>query len=264
MDDSLKDPSPPSNRNWAHASQSRTILWQTTIQSRRTALIGGQYPISEQRVTNPTFMLVTHMKNSATKYLAGIAVIFGSVAVYADTINFSGQLDVVLEDTGSAVYSGVPVGTYFFGSIDDVSISGSITDGTTRTEFDCCIAAGGLSVENDEALDAESATLLNSLLGTSFEEGDLIDLIDIEGDAVTLGGGRIEIGLSYVLDPGAFDDGSLDNYPPNPDDVLIAFFFIAEEDNQEMDNYSALGVLDPAADFGVISVILKLILDNDP
>ncbi len=170
----------------------------------------------------------------------------------AAAINFSGQLDIVDIDTGGAVYSGVDIGTVFSGAIDDVTFDGSITDGTTLTSFDCCLmGAGGLSISNNETLNASDAALLNSLGNTSFVAGDLIDVIDLEGDASTSGGGRIEIGISYVLDPLSFSDSSLDNYPPNADDILITFFFIVEFDSQDEEIYSALGaldVLDPDSD----------------
>lgn len=188
------------------------------------------------------------MKNNVIKVLIGTALMFTAGAAYTDTIDFGGQLDIVEEDDGGAVYSGVPLGTVFSGAIDDVSANGFISDGTTLTSFGCCIAAGGLSVDNDEILDADTATLLNSLAGTNFVAGDLIDTINIEGDAVTSGGGRIEIGLSFILDPLAFDDDSLDNYPPDPGDILISLFFIAEDDNLGSGIYSAIGVLDSDGD----------------
>ena len=162
----------------------------------------------------------------------------------AAVINFSGQLDVVELDTGGAVYSGVAIGSVFSGVIDDVTFNGSITDGTTLTAFSCCIAAGGLSITNNETLNAGDAALLNSLGNTNFVAGDQIDLIDLEGDAMTSGGGRIEIGLSYILDPLSFSDESLENYPPDPGDMLISLFFIFEADAQDQDIYSAFGALD--------------------
>ena len=165
----------------------------------------------------------------------------------ATVVTFSGQLDVVQIDLGGAVYSGVPIGTNFFGSINDVTANGFISDGSTLTTFGCCIAAGGLGVGNDEALDASEAAFLNSLTGSSFVAGDLIDGINIEGDTLTSGGGRIEIGLSYVFDSLAFSDDSLGNYPPELSDVLVALFFIAEFDSQEALIYSAVGELDDFA-----------------
>ncbi len=131
-----------------------------------------------------------------------VCLVVGIVTCFhaqAAVIDFGGQLDVVQEDIGGAVYSGVPIGSSFFGSIDDVTMNGFISDGTTLTSFGCCIAAGGPSVTNDEVLDAETAAFLNSLSG-SFAEGDLIDIVNIEGDVVTPGGGRLEIGLSFALE----------------------------------------------------------------
>ena len=168
-----------------------------------------------------------------------------SLDAYAAAINFSGQLDVIQVNNGGGVYSGTALGTNFFGAIDDVTASGNISDGTTLTSFSCCIAAGGLAVSNDLALDAETAALLNTLLGSSmFSEGDLIDGIDIEGDEFTSGGGRIEVGLSYIFDASTFIDDSPANYPFDPNDVLLALFFIFEEDATGGDVYSGVGKLD--------------------
>ena len=46
-----------------------------------------------------------------------LSITFLTGSVYAGTINFSGQLDLIELDSGSGVYSGVPIGTVFFGSI---------------------------------------------------------------------------------------------------------------------------------------------------
>ncbi|MEH6814798.1 MAG: hypothetical protein V7677_19865 [Motiliproteus sp.] len=162
---------------------------------------------------------------------------------YANTINFSGQLDFIDLDAGGALYSGLPLGTNFLGAIDDVSFSGFISDGATNTSFGCCIFAGGLEVSNNEILDTSEASIINSFLGPIFSAGDEVDGINIEGDAVTAGGGRIEIGLSFLFDPSTFSDNSLSNYPPNPSDILLALFFITELDDQENDIYSAVGEL---------------------
>ncbi len=164
---------------------------------------------------------------------------------HAATVTFSGQLDVIEEDRGGAIYSGVALGTDFSGAISDVTFDGFITDGTTQTSFSS-ESEGALEVTNNEALDAYAAALLNSLAGTSFVEGDLIDFIGLEGDAPTAGGGRIEIGLAFVFDAGTFDDDSLDNYRNgfNPDDILVSFFGIEEEDDQGVPIYAAVGVID--------------------
>lgn len=159
------------------------------------------------------------------------------------TINFSGQFDVIQVDTGTGIYSGNPIGTNFSGFIDDVTFNGEISNGTgVTTPFSCCIAAGGLALTNNIELDNESVLLLNSVAGSSmFTVGDMIDLVDIEGDESTLGGGRIEVGLSYILDASAFNDENLDNYPFDHNDLQLALFFILEENGNGDAIYSALG-----------------------
>ena len=176
--------------------------------------------------------------------ICALLVFFSSLNAYTAVINFSGQLDVILLDGGSGIYSGTPVGTKFSGFIDDVTANGEIRDGTTLTSFGCCIAAGGLSVSNNFVLDTDDAALINTFAGVSmFNAGDLVDLVNIEGDTLTSGGGRIEIGLSYIFDSNTFSDTSLSNYPFDPNDVLLALFFIVEEDAIGEDIYSSAGQL---------------------
>ncbi|MBE9564792.1 MAG: hypothetical protein IMF17_06060, partial [Proteobacteria bacterium] len=88
---------------------------------------------------------------------------------------------------------------------------------------------------------------LNALLGDpvdpAFNPGDLVDGINIAGDKATLSAGRIEIGLSYIFDPGAFSDNNLSNYPFNPNDALLGLFYLVEEDITPAVIYSAAGQL---------------------
>lgn len=81
-----------------------------------------------------------------------VCLVVGIVTCFhaqAAVIDFGGQLDVVQKDIGGAVYSGVPIGSSFFGSIDDVTMNGFISDGTTLTSFGCCIAAGNAAPGGD-------------------------------------------------------------------------------------------------------------------
>lgn len=163
----------------------------------------------------------------------------------AQQINFSGQLDLVVEDLGGAVYSGVQIGTAFSGFIDPNTGSGQISDGTTLTSVGCCIAAGGLGVTDNDIVDSDSIDIFTAFapqLGAQI--GDSFDLIDIEGDATTTTNGRIEFGLSYVFPPDTFTNESVDNYPFDPAEVLTAIFFIVEEDQNGEEIYTAGGLLD--------------------
>jgi hypothetical protein len=167
---------------------------------------------------------------------------FSPTNIQASIINFNGDLDYIEFDKGGGIYSGVAIGTEFSGVIDDENANGSISDGTTITSFGCCIAAGGLTVENDVILTEEDASFLNTISGSSqFSNGDKIDAVNIEGDKITLSGGRVEIGLSYVLDSSAFPNNDLRNYPFNSDKVKLAMFFIFEEDAADQNIFSAGG-----------------------
>ena len=196
------------------------------------------------------FLQTFHTPSAVAKIrgLKLIAVVFciGACSLtHAAIINFSGQLDLILEDSGG-VYTGASLGTDFFGAVDDVTAIGFISDGTTLTAYTCCIDADGFDLVDNLILDAEFAAIINSLAGTFFVAGDTIDIIGIDGDAFTCCGGRIQVNLQFVLDRDTFDNGSFDNYPPDWNHLLVAFFLIAEFDTAEELIYGAAGVLDDA------------------
>ena len=177
-------------------------------------------------------------------------VIFGVTVVPVISAHtnvwFSGQLGIVETDLGGGVYSGFPVGTNLFGAMNLLTSEGFISDGVTQTPLDN--RGDGLEVWNDFVLDTEDAALLNTLSGAGFVAGDEIDVLSIAGDTQTAGGGLLEVGLDYVLDPLAFDDESLNNYPFSGQDLLVPLFFIDEEDDQGTDIYSAVGLVDGISD----------------
>ena len=163
----------------------------------------------------------------------------------AATISFSGDIDVVAVDDGTGDLAGNGVGTPISGTIDDVTAAGSVSNGVGTVDFTCCIAAGGLEVTNDLVLDASTAATANAIQNVrTFVAGDMIDLIDLEGDTDNgAGTGRIEVGLSFVFDASTFPDSSPSNYPFDPNDLLFTLFFLVEEDGNN-DVYNALGLVD--------------------
>jgi hypothetical protein len=184
--------------------------------------------------------------------ICAVTIVYGPLKAQASVTFFSGQLDYVEYDTGG-VYSGTAIGTDFVGSIDDGDANGFISNGGTYTSFGCCIAAGGLSISNDMTLTAEDATFLNEIAGSvQYSAGDIVDSINIEGDKATNSGGRIEIGVSYILPQDSFDNEELSNYPVAQNEIELALFFIFEEDNLGEDIYSAGGKItasSPSDDF---------------
>ena len=109
-------------------------------------------------------------------------LLVASLNLSAQVVNFSGQLDFVVEDAGGGIYSDTPLGTRFEGFINPFTGNGEIANDSIVTSWDeCCIAAGGLSVSDNRMLDAEDIDVINSLLGTAFfSPGDLVDAIDID------------------------------------------------------------------------------------
>ena len=193
------------------------------------------------------FLQTFHTPSAGAKFrgLKSIAVVFciGACSLtHAAIIEFSGQIDVIRVDDGSAIYSGVQIGTFFSGAIDDATFDGFISDGTTHTPF--TKRGGGMWTDNDRIMDADTAMMINSLAGTSFDAGDLYDQIEMGGAAPTSGGGYIEISLVFILNPLAFDNNPVDYYPPNPDDIVLMIFGIEQLVGQEEVIYLAFGVVD--------------------
>jgi hypothetical protein len=174
---------------------------------------------------------------------SGLALSLTLSVAHAAPVIFSAQLAVVDRDNGEAIYTGVPTGTDFNGEIDDETFAGFITDGTTRTDFGCCISAPGLTLINDHVISAAEAAQLNALLGSAeFEEGELADLAGLAGDTVTDRGGRFELSLRYILDPDAFDDEDPSNYPFDNADVTAALVFLFEDNDDGEEIYSGYGL----------------------
>ena len=120
----------------------------------------------------------------------------------ATTVAFSGNLDIVEGINPAAVYFGQQ-GVAFEGTIDDIDAFGQITDGTTLTDFTCCMAAGGASIVLNVPLDQGTIDLLDQLPNPpAVALNQLVDVVEIEGDATTGSDGRIEIGLSYIFPSG--------------------------------------------------------------
>ncbi|NNF15984.1 MAG: hypothetical protein HKN70_04510, partial [Gammaproteobacteria bacterium] len=185
------------------------------------------------------------MKKTSGYYrvLLLMAAAFGlTVSGNADIITFSGQIDIIFEDDGTGVFAGSPLGSAVNGFIDDQTFNGEVTVGGTTVTFGCCIAAGGLDVTDNLILDADTVALLNSLPGSpGFAIGQTVDGVDIEGDVMVTDSHRLEAGVSYILRPDAFASGDLGEYPFAPNDVLLALFFIIEEDGDN-DVYDIIGV----------------------
>jgi len=228
-------------------SQDYTIPAQGSEEYPLSTVFKDALPLTGMIVINSStciaaFALYTDQKGGGTYYAGINAEKSVELSDYESVINFSGQSNIVEVDSGSGVFSGVPINTTFFGYIDAVTANGKISDGSTMIPFSCCLAAGGLSISNNSVLSPEKVASLNALAGTNmFNAGELVDIVNIEGDATTSGGGRVEVGLSYIFAASTFSDTSLSNYPFDPNDVLLDLFFIYEEDVTGGDIYSAMG-----------------------
>ena len=61
---------------------------------------------------------------------------------------------------------------------------------------------------------------------------NIVDIIDIAGDVELDNGGRLEVGLSYILDWQGINDANTNLYPPDPSTIIALLFFIVEEDSE--------------------------------
>ncbi|MEM9343905.1 MAG: VPLPA-CTERM sorting domain-containing protein [Pseudomonadota bacterium] len=149
---------------------------------------------------------------------------------------------MILEDSGTAALSVLTVGTPISGMIDDQTFNGSVTGPPGTLEFGCCVAAGGLEIDNDLVLSADDAADLNSIQSDlTFVAGQIIDLVDIEGDDGD-DTDRVEVGVSLLYGPTAFDSDDPSGYPPGEAPILGLFFLLEEEADDVV--YSAIGVID--------------------
>lgn len=180
--------------------------------------------------------------------ISSLLLFTGPVWTYAETIPFSGQIDIITEQTFTGTFSNNPIGTPVSGFIDDQTFGGEITVGSRTETFGCCIDAGGLDVSNDRALQADDVAQLNALSGSPmYAVGDQIDSVDIEGDVLLEGGNRLQVTVTYVFDPSTFADGGLNNYPFDPAAVVLAYFQFLEEDaNDKL--FEAMGVISADSD----------------
>ena len=183
--------------------------------------------------------------NAGRLAIIAIALLGLSVGPHAATVTFSGELDLVLEDSGTSDLSDVPLGTSFVGSIDDVTFDGLIESPLGDIELNCCIAAGGLELSNDVEIDADAAAVLNAIQAMFvFSDGDFLDIINLESDTDS-DAGRLEAGISLIYAPETYDSEDPSNYPVTGSDPLFSVFFLLQEDEAaDEDSYSALGLID--------------------
>lgn len=181
----------------------------------------------------------------------------------AAPLNYNGTLTAVELDTGG-IFSGTPLGTAFSVRIGSLNPDGSLPSGTvsgggSSVSFSCpgptiatpggeeCSALGaGPGFTDDATLDTATAALLNDVFGGStFSAGQQLDMVNIEGDAAT-SAGRIEVGFTFLLDPGTHSGSDFGSMSPAFDPSLAShtLFFIAEQDGSG-DVYSALGDATP-------------------
>ena len=182
---------------------------------------------------------------------------------HAASLNFSGQLELIVTDTGGGRYSGSPIGQLFdiaftYGLESQATTSptspgdydfsippfgGSITDGTTATTGSP--SPDGIvqvSVVDGQVLDADGVALINGLYGTSLSPGATVDVSDIDTQSALSGGGEIVFGLAFLsLDDSAFSGVNFANFGPESGNTDRVFFFLAEVDSNDQPVFEGYG-----------------------
>jgi len=220
------------------------------------------------------------LKSIAVALCFGIAICVTGIA-NAETVTYSwwGNIVSVEVDTGTGVYAETRVGEAFSGTftydpdvanIDGLdtsdgdseielsdewveyflgSDSATLTDGIT--ELTAAEVALGITT-NNVIVDLDDLAFLSNLFGRPVVSGTVIDAWGLD-----FGDGIFEFEVAYLSLVNIQDDLSFRPTPPwsppeSPDvpDSQIAVFFIHEFDdqNQEVEIYSAIGVVGPDTD----------------
>lgn len=206
------------------------------------------------------------MVNLQCKRLLVLMLVLTSGLASAKSVNFSGQLGV-LTDNGGARYSGAFLGQGFSGTFSygleseattdllfpgdynfsSPPYSGQISDGTTTTSGSTSEPVQ-ITVDDNVVLDIDTVNLINTLLGTTLNVGDQVDIADIDTTFVSMSGTRTTFGLSFIsLDPGAWTGLNFANFPLETGVFDHAIFFISESDASGNLLFDGLGGLDTIA-----------------
>lgn len=219
------------------------------------------------------------LKSIAVALCFGITICLTGIA-NAETVTYSwtGTIVSVEVDSGTGVYAGTQVGDAFAGAFtydpnvanidgldtsdgDSVielsdewveyflgSDSATLTDGMTEltaTEVTLSITT------NNVIVDLDGLTLLSNLFGRPVVSGTVIDVWGLD-----FGDGIFEFEVAYVSLINIQDDLSFRPTPPwspafpdDPDNQIAVFFINEFEDqNQEVEIFSAIGVVEPDSD----------------
>ena len=191
---------------------------------------------------------------------------------FGDTLNFSGQLDLIPTDDGSATYSSVTVGTAFNGALTYGTEAESIPDDMVPGDFDfispfggfisdgTTVSAGGdglqVSIRDNVTIGQEEADLLNALFaGNSFAANDQLDSVDIDLAVPTAAGGELVFGITYfTTDLATISGTGFSNLTPSLFNSGNLLFFINETDSSDEDIYEGFGAVDSESVVPVPSV----------
>jgi hypothetical protein len=188
-------------------------------------------------------------------------------------VGWTGSLTYVDIDAGGGIYAGSSLGSEFTIEIDLTTTLGRISDGATLTRFSADSSSGNtIQFTDNMVVTVEDADWINAVAGTNFSSGDVVDIVELSGDAETESGGRIDIGVIDVLDAAAFSGVGPTTYPPDSRDLLTRFFFIEELDGMDVGIYSAGGTIsdvnppgtfdDVPVDYWAFSFIEKLLVSG--
>ena len=200
--------------------------------------------------------------NRAINVTVGILMSCWVSVSFGQTINFSGQLDMIATDNGSATYSGVALGTPFNGALTYGTEAQSIPDITVPGDYDFVAPFGGfitdgvtpssdnnglqVSIRDNTTINQNEANILNTLFpGSSFAANDQVDSVDIDLGIPTAANGELVFGITYfTTDLATISGTDFSNLTPTLFDSGNLLFFIEETDSSDNDIYVGFGAVD--------------------
>ncbi len=200
-----------------------------------------------------------------------LAALLAAGPASSATLDWSGAIEILVEDLGGATYSGAMVGDPFAGQhvVPDVcggtctvdnepgetnyvfsDGTGFVTDGMTQVNG----VEASVNIQNDVVLDAVEAALVSQLTGQVISAGEVVDVWTGASEAA---GGSIEWEVVYLaLDESLYDDTSYRPTPPARGDVDLVAFQVSEFAVMGTEVFSALP--EPGAASALLALLAGL------
>lgn len=186
---------------------------------------------------------------------AALAALLGAGPASSATLDWAGEVELVLEDLGGATYSGTMMDDPFDGQHVVPDVCGGtctvenepgetnyvfsdgtafVTDGVTQVNG----VEASVNIQNNVALDMDEAALVSQLTGQMISAGELVDVWTAASENA---GASIEWEVVYLsLDESLYADTSYRPTPPARSEVDLVVFQVNESNVMGTEIFSAL------------------------